>query len=100
MDIVVEKDILDNVIENESETLVDKDLRNKHSVGVEKLKMTVAKPNRFGCAREFFTTLPSQKRPPAVCLLLIYFSLKKGLAIMIYIRKIRKYVINHKINLK
>ena len=76
-DTVVEKEILDNVIENESETLVVKDLLNKHYVGDEQLKMTVAKPNRFGCAREFFSTLPSQKDLLQYACFLLYFSFGK-----------------------
>ena len=76
-DTVVEKEILDNVIENESETLVVKDLLNKHYVGDEQLKMTVAKPNRFGCAREFFSTLPSQKDLLQYACFLRYFCFEK-----------------------
>ena len=38
LDIVVEKVILDNIIENESETLVDKDLRTSTLKESEQLK--------------------------------------------------------------
>ena len=76
-DTVVEKEILDNVIENESETLVVKDLLNKHYVGDEQLKMTVAKPNRFGCAWEFFSTLPSKKDLLQYAYLWLYFSVEE-----------------------